>query len=61
MEAKPLSFDRIGACYLEPEMHRALKIKAAESSKSVLEIINEVMHETLRLTKAMPPSIYSSL
>jgi plasmid stability protein len=33
--------------YLEPELHRALKIKAAESSKSVSEIINEVVRETL--------------
>ena len=33
--------------YLELELHRALKIKAAESSKSVSEIINEVVRESL--------------
>ena len=33
--------------YLEPELHRALKIKAAESSTSVSEVINKVVRETL--------------
>lgn len=33
--------------YLEPELHRALKIKAAENYKSVSELINEAVRETL--------------
>jgi plasmid stability protein len=33
--------------YLEPDLHRILKIKAAESSKSVSELVNEVVRETL--------------
>jgi len=33
--------------YLEPELHRALKVKAAESSKSVSELVNEAVRETL--------------
>jgi plasmid stability protein len=33
--------------YLEPDLHKALKIKAAESSKSVSEIINDVVRESL--------------
>jgi plasmid stability protein len=33
--------------YLEPDLHKALKIKAAESAKSVSEIINDVVRESL--------------
>jgi hypothetical protein len=33
--------------YLEPELHKTLKIKAAESSKSVSEIVNELVRESL--------------
>jgi hypothetical protein len=33
--------------YLEPELHRILKIKAAERSKSVSELVNEAVRETL--------------
>ncbi len=33
--------------YLEPELHRALKIKAAESSKSVSDLVNETVREAL--------------
>ncbi len=33
--------------YLEPELHRILKIMAAKSSKSVSELVNEAVRETL--------------
>ena len=34
--------------YLEPELHRALKIKAAETSRSISEIINDIVKTELR-------------
>jgi len=33
--------------YLEPELHRILKIKAAKSSKSVSELVNQAVREAL--------------
>lgn len=33
--------------YLEPELHRALKIKAAETSRSISEIINDIVKTEL--------------
>ena len=33
--------------YLEPELHRMLKVKAAESSKSVSDLVNDAVRETL--------------
>ncbi len=33
--------------YLEPELHRALKIKAAESSKSVSALINQAVRDSI--------------
>lgn len=33
--------------YLEPELHRALRMKSAETSRSVSELINEMVRELL--------------
>ena len=33
--------------YLDPALHRALRIKALETSRSMSEIINEAVRETL--------------
>jgi len=33
--------------YLEPELYKGLKIKAAETSKSVSQLINESVRESL--------------
>ncbi len=34
--------------YLQPEYHRALRIKAAEMECSVSELVNEAVHNALR-------------
>lgn len=34
--------------YLQPEYHRALRVKAAETEYSVSELINEAVHNALR-------------
>lgn len=34
--------------YLDPMLHRALKIKAAETSRSVSDLVNEAIKESLR-------------
>jgi Ribbon-helix-helix protein, copG family len=33
--------------YLEPELHKALRLKAAETSRSVTELINDAVRESL--------------
>lgn len=33
--------------YLEPELHRALKLKAVETSYSISELVNEALRENL--------------
>jgi len=33
--------------YLEPEIHRALRLKAAEADRSVSEIVNEAVRRSL--------------
>jgi len=33
--------------YLEPELHKALKLKAVETSRSVSEIVNDAVREAL--------------
>jgi len=32
--------------YLEPDMHRVLKIKAAETSRSVSDLVNEAVRQS---------------
>ena len=34
--------------YLEPQVHRALKLKAAETSSSISEIVSDAVKESLR-------------
>ncbi len=34
--------------YLEPELHRALKLKAVETSCSISELVNDALRENLR-------------
>ncbi len=34
--------------YLEPELHQALRMKSAETSRSISELINEAIREQLR-------------
>jgi hypothetical protein len=34
--------------YLEPELHRALRIKAIHSRRSMSDIVNDAVRETLR-------------
>ena len=33
--------------YLEPELHRALKLKAVETSCSISELVNDALRENL--------------
>lgn len=33
--------------YLDPELHQALRLKSVETSRSMSEIINEVLRESL--------------
>ncbi len=33
--------------YFQPEIHRALRVKAAESDRSISELVNEAVKETL--------------
>lgn len=33
--------------YIEPELHRALKLKAVETSCSISELVNEALRENL--------------
>lgn len=37
--------------YLDPELHRALKIQAAETSSSLSELINRAVRDALRQDK----------
>jgi len=34
--------------YLEPELHKALRLKAIETSRSVSEIVNDAVREALK-------------
>lgn len=34
--------------YFEPELHRALRLKAASTSRSVSDIVNEALRESFR-------------
>lgn len=34
--------------YFEPELHRALRMKAASTSRSVSEIVNDALRQSLR-------------
>jgi predicted HicB family RNase H-like nuclease len=34
--------------YLDPELHRVLRLKAAHSRRSMSEIVNDALRQTLR-------------
>jgi hypothetical protein len=38
---------RRATVYLDPELHRALRLKAVETSRSVSELINDAIREAL--------------
>lgn len=38
---------RRATVYLDPDMHRALKIKAAETSRSVSDLVNDAIRQAL--------------
>ena len=42
-----MSSARRATVYLDPELHRALRIKAAETDQSVSDIVNEAVRLTL--------------
>lgn len=42
-----MSSARRATVYLDPELHRALRIKAAETDQSVSDIVNEAVRQTL--------------
>jgi len=42
-----MSESRRSTIYLDPELHRALKIKAAESATTLSELVNSAVRESL--------------
>ena len=42
-----MSSARRATVYLDPALHRALRIKAAETDQSVSDIVNEAVRQTL--------------
>lgn len=42
-----MSLAKRATVYLEPELHRALRMKAAETDKSVSELVNAALRQTL--------------
>lgn len=38
---------RRATVYLDPEIHKALRLKAAETSKSISELVNDAVREAL--------------
>jgi plasmid stability protein len=42
-----MSSPRRATVYLDPELHRALRVKAAETDKSISELVNAAVRQTL--------------
>jgi hypothetical protein len=42
-----MSTPRRATIYLEPELHRALRVKAAETDQSISDLVNEAVRYTL--------------
>ena len=42
-----MSLAKRATIYLEPDLHRALRMKAAETDKSVSELVNSALRKTL--------------
>ena len=38
---------RRATIYLDPDLHKALRLKAAESDRSISDLVNEALRETL--------------
>ncbi len=44
----PEAANKRSTIYFEPELHRALRLKAASTNKSVSEIVNDAVRQALR-------------
>lgn len=42
-----MSAPRRATIYLDPELHRALRVKAAETDRSISDLVNEAVRRTL--------------
>ena len=42
-----MSTPRRATVYLDPELHRALRVKAAETDQSISDLVNEAVRQTL--------------
>ena len=42
-----MSSSRRATVYLDPELHRALRIKAAETDRSISDLVNSAVRQTL--------------
>jgi plasmid stability protein len=42
-----MSSPRRATIYLDPELHRALRVKAAETDQSISELVNAAVRQTL--------------
>jgi len=42
-----MSSPRRATVYLDPELHRALRVKAAETDQSISELVNAAVRQTL--------------
>jgi plasmid stability protein len=42
-----MSTPRRATVYLDPELHRALRVKAAETDQSISELVNAAVRQTL--------------
>jgi len=42
-----MSTPRRATIYLDPELHRALRVKAAETDRSISELVNAAVRQTL--------------
>lgn len=43
-----MSSSRRATIYLDPELHRALRVKAAETDQSISYLVNSAVRQTLR-------------
>ncbi len=42
-----MSSSRRATVYLDPELHRALRVKAAETDRSISDLVNSAVRQTL--------------
>lgn len=43
----PMSSARRATVYLDPDLHRALRVKAAETDRSISDLVNSAVRQTL--------------